>query len=99
MKVSIPSGFILGSREAVKEAVAAGIGIGIVLDQERGFDPRLRAITVSDFEIVAGEYLVTRRETRSLGSVAAFSAVASVVAKERSRIAPLGLSGTCRPLM
>lgn len=70
----------LGSREAVKEAVALGIGIGIVLDQERGFDPRLRAIAISDMEIVAGEYLVTRRETRSLGSVAALLAIAHDIA-------------------
>lgn len=75
---------ILGSREAVKEAVALGIGIGIVLDQERGFDPRLRAIAISDMDIVAGEYLVTRRETRSLGSVAAFLAIAHDVANNRT---------------
>lgn len=74
----------LGSREAVKEAVAAGIGIGIVLDQERGVDPRLRAIAVSGMDIVAGEYLVTRRETRSLGSVAAFLAIARDVAKDKA---------------
>lgn len=75
---------ILGSREAVKEAVALGIGIGIVLDQERGFDPRLRAIAISDMDIAAGEYLVTRRETRSLGSVAAFLAIAHDVANNRT---------------
>ncbi|MGO4170848.1 LysR substrate-binding domain-containing protein [Bosea sp. TAF32] len=82
-KLELPPHLVLGSREAVKEAVAAGVGIGIVLDQERGFDPRLRAIAVSDFDVVAGEYLVTRRETRSLGSVAAFSAIASAVGKEK----------------
>ncbi|TCR70478.1 LysR substrate-binding domain-containing protein [Bosea sp. BK604] len=82
--LELPPHLILGSREAVKEAVAAGIGIGIVLDQERGFDPRLRAITVSDFEIAAGEYLVTRRENRSLGGVAAFLAIAGEVAKPKA---------------
>lgn len=82
--LELPPHLILGSREAVKEAVAAGIGIGIVLDQERGFDPRLRAITVSDFDIVAGEYLVTWRETRGLGSVAAFLAIAREVARGKA---------------
>lgn len=82
--LELPPHLILGSREAVKEAVAAGIGIGIVLDQERGFDPRLRAITVSDFEIAAGEYLVTRRENRGLGGVAAFLAIAGEVAKDKA---------------
>ncbi|MGO4675589.1 LysR substrate-binding domain-containing protein [Bosea sp. 2YAB26] len=74
--IEITPHLILGSREAVKEAVAAGIGVGIVLDRERGFDPRLRALTVRDFDVMAGEYLVTRRETRSLGSVGAFVAIA-----------------------
>ncbi|MBS7700275.1 MULTISPECIES: LysR family transcriptional regulator [unclassified Chelatococcus] len=79
--IELPPHLILGSREAVKEAVAAGIGIGIVLDQERGLDPRLRSITVSDLDISAGEYIVTRRETRGLGSVAAFLAIANEIAK------------------
>lgn len=77
---------VLGSREAVKEAVAARIGIGIVLDQELGRDPRLRAIPVSDVRITAGEYLVARQETRSLGAVAAFAAIALDVFKETQSV-------------
>ena len=79
--IEIPPHLVLGSREAVKEAVAAGIGIGIVLDQELGRDPRLRAIPISDLRITAGEYLVARQETRGLGAVAAFAAVAHEVFK------------------
>lgn len=82
--IEIAPHLILASREAVKEAVAAGIGIGIVLDRERGFDPRLRALTVRDFNVMAGEYLVTRRETRSLGSVGAFVAIALAAFKGRA---------------
>lgn len=74
--IALTPHLVLGSREAVKEAVAAGIGVGIVLARERGCDPRLRALTVSDFDVSAGEYLVTRRETRTLGSVGAFAAIA-----------------------
>ncbi|AMJ59403.1 LysR substrate-binding domain-containing protein [Bosea sp. PAMC 26642] len=82
--IEITPHLVLGSREAVKEAVAAGIGIGIVLDRERGLDPRLRTLTMSDFNIFAGEYLVTRRETRSLGSVGAFVATALAAFKEEA---------------
>ncbi|MDF2810492.1 MAG: transcriptional regulator [Microvirga sp.] len=74
--IEIAPHLVLGSREAVKEAVAAGIGIGIVLDREVGVDPRLRAIKVHDADTTAGEYLVTRLETRSLGAVASFAAIA-----------------------
>lgn len=70
---------VLGSREAVKEAVAAGIGVGIVMDRELDFDPRLRALPISDANTTAGEYLVTRRETRGLGAVAAFAGIAREV--------------------
>jgi aminoethylphosphonate catabolism LysR family transcriptional regulator len=93
---------VLGSREAVKEAVAAGMGIGIVLDRERGFDPRLRALTVCDFNVLAGEYLVTRRETRSLGSVGAFVAIALAAFREgavdrgQSVLNSLGNTGSSR---
>lgn len=77
--IAIPPHLALGSREAMKEAVAAGIGIGIVLDRELGFDPRLRALAISDADTMAGEYLVTRRENRNLGAVAAFTTMAREV--------------------
>jgi len=77
--IEIAPHLVLGSREAVKEAVAAGIGIGIVMDRELGFDPRLRALAIDDADTTAGEYLVTRRETRSLGAVATFAAIAREV--------------------
>ncbi len=38
--IEIAPHLVLGSREAVKEAVAARIGLGIVLNRELGFDPR-----------------------------------------------------------
>lgn len=70
---------VLGSREAVKEAVAARIGLGIVLNRELGCDPRLHAVAITGAPARADEYLVTRRETRQLGAVAAFAAVARSV--------------------
>ncbi|MDF2999038.1 MAG: transcriptional regulator [Xanthobacteraceae bacterium] len=82
--VAIAPQLVLGSREAVKEAVAARIGLGIVLNRELGFDPRLHAVALADAEARADEYLVTRRENRQLGAVAAFAAVAREVFGERT---------------
>ena len=41
---------ILGSREAVFEAVVRGIGIGFAFDREPGHDHRYKAIKISGFE-------------------------------------------------
>ncbi|MBS7542824.1 LysR substrate-binding domain-containing protein [Ancylobacter oerskovii] len=70
---------VLGSREAVKEAVAAKIGLGIVLSRELGCDPRLHAVAIEGAPARADEYLVARRETRHLGAVAAFAAIAATL--------------------
>lgn len=74
--VEITPTLVLGSREAVKEAVAAGLGLGIVLSRERGSDPRLRGVPVDDAAMTAGEYLVTLPDLRARGAVAAFTDVA-----------------------
>ncbi|GLK74644.1 LysR family transcriptional regulator [Ancylobacter dichloromethanicus] len=75
--IALAPHLVLGSREAVKEAVAARIGLGIVLNRELGCDPRLHAVAIEGAPARADEYLVTRRETRQLGAVAAFAAVAA----------------------
>ena len=41
----------IGSRESIREAVAKGIGLGVVSEAEFIPDPRLRALPVSDAEI------------------------------------------------
>ena len=62
----------LGSREAVREAVAAGIGFGVVLEAEFGRDDRLVAIGVEDADLQAGEYLVCLPDSLDLRIVRAF---------------------------
>lgn len=74
--VPVSTRLTLGSREAVKEAVAAGLGLGIVLDREIGRDPRLRGIRVKDADMAAGEYLVTLAKNRDRGVIREFFAVA-----------------------
>lgn len=46
----------IGSREGVREAVAAGLGIGIVSEGELGVDPRLHAIAIRESGLEVTEY-------------------------------------------
>jgi aminoethylphosphonate catabolism LysR family transcriptional regulator len=71
-KVKLGETLVLSSREAVKEAVAAGIGFGIVLDKELGHDPRLAGIELDADNCTAGEYLVAQHDFVELGSLRSF---------------------------
>jgi len=59
------------SREAVREAVAAGLGIGVVSEPEFGNDERLVSVPVIDGDLVLREYVVCLKERRKLRIVAA----------------------------
>ena len=48
---------IIGSREGVCEAVAAGLGVGIVSESEFGHDRRLHPLTIRDVKIRHNEYI------------------------------------------
>jgi hypothetical protein len=63
----------------VKEAVASGLGLGIVLDKELGHDPRLRGIPITGVAMSAVEYVVALPEVASLGATAAFVAAARAI--------------------
>jgi LysR family transcriptional regulator, low CO2-responsive transcriptional regulator len=62
----------LGSREAVHEAVAAGIGAGVVIEAERGHDVRVIALPLIDASIEHVEYVACLDERRRLRAVKAF---------------------------
>lgn len=62
----------IGSREGVREAVAAGLGVGIVAAIEFGHDERLRALAINDAEIETVEYVACLAERRDLRLVGAF---------------------------
>jgi len=61
----------IGSREAVAEAVAAGLGIGIVNEGEFGHDDRLHKLAIAGERIAVTEYVACRRENRSTPAIAA----------------------------
>ena len=62
----------IGSREALHEAVAAGLGIGVVSAAEFGTDPRLKAVKISDTRLEAQEFVVCLKERRNVRTVQAF---------------------------
>lgn len=68
------------SREAVVEAVAAGLGIGFVSAAEFTADPRLVLLPIAGATVEMDEYVVCLRERRRLAVVRAFLEVATEMA-------------------
>jgi aminoethylphosphonate catabolism LysR family transcriptional regulator len=66
----------LGSREAVREAVLAGLGVGVVFARELVADERLRPLAISGADLSATVSLVCLGDRRELRAVAAFFDVA-----------------------
>ena len=62
----------IGSREGVREAVAAGLGVGVVSESEFGCDNRLHALTVSDVTLEDVEYVVCLSDRRDMRVIRAF---------------------------
>lgn len=82
--------FDVATREAVREAVAAEFGVGIVFASEAGNDARLKAITIADQDVTVAEYAVCRSERRRLGLVARFIETAHRLATARGWLADAG---------
>lgn len=62
----------IGSREAVREAVAAGLGVGVVAESEFGHDDRLHKLTLRGGGLQATEYAVCLKAKRADRAVSAF---------------------------
>jgi LysR family transcriptional regulator, low CO2-responsive transcriptional regulator len=62
----------MSSREAVRETVAAGLGIGVVSAREFGNDSRLTPIQLTGGDMTMTEYIVCLAEKRNLRLVQAF---------------------------
>jgi aminoethylphosphonate catabolism LysR family transcriptional regulator len=59
------------TREAVREAVAAGFGIGIIFDSEFGQDPASARLTVKAADLDVAEYVVCLEDRRRIPLVRA----------------------------
>lgn len=77
----------LGSREAVKEAVAAALGVGFVLDREVGRDPAFVSLEILGAGLTAGEYLYCHRDLAGIGAIKAFIDVARETNLEAAKAA------------
>lgn len=64
------------TREAVREAVMAGFGLGIVFASEGGSDPSIHTLEIDGVDFSVAEYVVCLDEHRRLPLVRAFLAAA-----------------------
>lgn len=69
----------VATREAVNEAIASELGIGIVFASEVGNDPRLRAITLRDIDATVSEYVICREDRKHLQLIKRFLDMALTV--------------------
>jgi aminoethylphosphonate catabolism LysR family transcriptional regulator len=80
----------IGSREGVREAVAAGLGVGIVSASEFGHDRRLCALDIRSERIETVECVACLADRRRLRLVRAFLDVIHAVAKDTGDTADRG---------
>lgn len=59
-------------REGVREAVAAGFGVGIIAEHELVADTRLHSLQISDAELIHAEYVICLKERLNLRVTDAF---------------------------
>mgnify|MGYP000865983645 CR=1 FL=1 len=78
----------IGGREAIRFAVARGIGIGAVSEAEFVPDPRLRAVPAADAEIYTYAHVVCLRERRSARLVGAFLDVVAALGAPGAEVRP-----------
>lgn len=62
----------ISGREGVREAVAAGFGVGIVAENEFQADSRLHSLMISNADLIFTEYVFCLKEHRSLQVTNAF---------------------------
>ncbi len=70
--LALSAPMVMPTREAVKEAAAAGLGVGVVLSGEVGSDIRLATLEISDCASAGGVYAVGLSETEGLPLIDAF---------------------------
>jgi aminoethylphosphonate catabolism LysR family transcriptional regulator len=81
----------LGSREAVCEAVGAGLGFGMIWQLEAEGSTRFRTISLRDVTITSTDHVACLKSERMRRAIKAFFAVAAGLSNERAS-APTGSS-------
>jgi len=82
----------LNNQVAVREAIAAGLGIGAELDGGMALGNRLIMVPIDDVPVAVQEYVVCRRDRGELHKNRAFFEVARQIAPVLSRVQRLTLS-------
>lgn len=82
----------LGSREALVEAVAVGLGCGIVWELEALASSRVRAIPIENDELTTTDYIACLKSERERAIVKAIFAEAARMPGDRHDITALGRS-------
>lgn len=70
----------VSGQAAMREAVAAGLGIGVIFEQEAQGDSRLSVIPFADAPIESGVYVVCLRESLDIPAISALMTVAGYAA-------------------
>lgn len=83
--VAVRTDLEIGSREAVREAVAQGLGVGIVADAGYQQDPRTVRLPLHDARLATHVHVVCLRERRQARLVSAFI---EIVERLRDRTPP-----------
>lgn len=83
--VAIDIDLVLTGREAVKEAVANGLGFSIVLDKELGQDRRIVGLAIEGASVEAAECIVVQPEIAELGAIREFIALATAHYARKTR--------------
>ena len=76
-ELSLPSTMELGSREAVREGAAGGLGVGIINAGETGEDARLQQLAISNARLDLTEYIACLKTRKSTPQVAALLEIAA----------------------
>lgn len=72
----------MGSREAVREAVAQGLGLGVVAETAYVPDPRLVKLRLTDSDMATHVCFICRHERRHAPLISTFLAIAAEVGRQ-----------------
>lgn len=86
--VCIRSSLEMGSREGVREAVAQGLGLGVVVETAYVEDSRLRVLPISDMTASTHVHVICLEERRSAPLVSAFFEIVRALKVEANATTP-----------
>ncbi len=72
----------MGSRESVREAVAEGLGLGVVAETAYRPDPRLVKLTISDTSMATQVHFICRKERHQAPLISTFLGLAHSVSQK-----------------